>query len=77
MRKIHAAVLTLVAATLAFTGTAAAQEDPTNGAYGSSIGNVQDFITGTAAGPLFLLAGVVVAVMVGLRWLKRARSAAS
>ena len=36
-----------------------------------------DFVTTTAAGPLFVLAGVVLAIMVGLRWIKKARSAAT
>lgn len=65
--------------TFGFVGAAAAQSniDPTAGAYDTGVGNVQSFITDTAAGPLFVLAAVVVAIMVGLRWLKKSRSAAS
>lgn len=75
MRKITAAIGTLIAASLALTGTASAQ-DVTNGAYESSIDSVQNFVTGTAAGPLFLLTAAVVAVMVGVAWVRKARSAA-
>lgn len=61
------------------TGVAAAQSvmDPTGGAYESGVSDVQSFITGTAAGPLFALAAVVLGVTIGLRWLKKARGAAA
>jgi hypothetical protein len=44
--------------------------DPTGGAFEAALGTVSDFIQQTAAGPLFVLAGVVLAIGVGLHWIK-------
>lgn len=76
MRKTFVAIATAMVASLGMSGIASAQ-DPTDGAYASGVSDVQGFITGTAAGPLFLLAAVVVGITVGLRWLKRSKSAAT
>lgn len=51
--------------------------DPSGGAYGDGVGTVQSFVEDTAAGPLFLLAGIVVAIMVGIVWVKKSKTAAS
>ncbi len=51
--------------------------DPTGGEFGNGINTVKSFITDTAAGPLFVLAATVLAIVIGLKWLKKAKTAAS
>lgn len=74
MRKAMFATCVTVAALLGMTGAAYAQTDPTGGEFETAVGNVGDWITGTAVGPLFLLAGTVLIVVVAFRWFRKARS---
>lgn len=79
LTKVGATLFGAVATLFVLAGAAGAEPppaDPTNGAYSDGIADVQSFVTGTAAGPLFLLAAAVVGIMVGLRWLKKSKTAA-
>lgn len=79
MRKTMTGLVVAMGTIFALATAAGAQSavDPTGGAYADGVSDIQSFITGTAAGPLFVLAAAVVAISVGLRWLKKARGAAS
>lgn len=81
IRKTVGGVVAVVVSIVAFAGVAFAQTtppaDPTNGAFEAALTSVQSFITDVATSPLFLLAATVTAVLIALRWVKKARSAAS
>jgi type IV secretory pathway VirB2 component (pilin) len=72
----------LVTSIFGFAAVAMAQAapppaDPSAGAYTQGIDQVKSTVSGTYAGPLFLLLAVVVGIGVGLAWLRRAKSTAS
>ncbi len=77
MKKIITGVLASIVGVLGFATAAGAQEtsDPTGGAFSTGVSDIQSFVTSTAAGPLFALAAAVVGIMIGLRWLKKAKGA--
>lgn len=76
--KATKAVVVVTPSSLLVAGAAGAQAtDPTNGEYGSAMTEITGFVTDFAAAPLFGLAVASTAILVGVKWVKKARGAAS